>query len=104
MLIVYPIREAPMKFTDRWDEDWQEWRCSDCDPDLADDDEPEGEAHKHEKPYVVLIPLGEPKPDHCPRCSSYLSLCEGDAKLRVTNTPAERYTARQAREAEAENA
>lgn len=84
--------------SDRYDEEWQQYRCSDCDPELADEDEPEDPANQYEKPYVMLVPKGEAKPDLCPRCGSYLSLCEGDTGLHITNTPYERWAAKHAEE------
>ena len=68
---------------ERWDDNWQEWRCADCDPDNGNSE--------YDKPYVMLVPVGEPAPSYCPRCDSYLGLCEGDDKLRITNTPAEQW-------------
>lgn len=73
-----------MNSDDRFDEDWKAWRCADCDPALEDPAE-------FSKPYVILLPEAEDSPDHCPRCSSYLSFCEEARGLRITNTPAERY-------------
>jgi Zn finger protein HypA/HybF involved in hydrogenase expression len=71
---------------DRYEENWQSWRCSDCDPEFV-----EGYGTK---PYVMLVPEGEEVPEHCPRCGSHLSLCDGDKGLRITNTPAERWAAK----------
>lgn len=73
---------------DRFDEAFQEWRCADCDPDVDDSE--------YDKPYVLLLPHGEPAPAYCPRCGSYLSFCEGDGDLRITNHLRERYAARHA--------
>lgn len=75
---------------DRYDEDWTAYRCSDCDPTLVFDD-PDDPAAEYEQPYVLLVPEGDPTPDFCPRCASYLSLCDGDRGLRIANTPAERW-------------
>ena len=75
---------------DRYDEDWQLHTCVDCDPEYADEDNPEDEAHKYDKPYVMVIPVGDPAPDTCPRCGSYLGMTDGDNKLKITNTPATR--------------
>lgn len=69
---------------DRYDEEWVAFRCSDCDPTLADADEPDDPAHNFEKPYVLAVPKGESTPDLCPRCGSYLSLLDTDAELQVT--------------------
>lgn len=77
--------------TDRLDEEFQLYRCADCDPEHADEGEDRGD-----KPYVLLVPMGEEVPDHCPRCGSYLGLCEGADSLRITNTPAERWARSQA--------
>lgn len=85
---------------DRYDEDWQEYHCSDCDPSFAD----EGEESEYDKLYQLMVPVGEPVPDHCPRCGSYLSLLDGDKGLRVANTPAERWAKRREAEAKDEKA
>jgi len=82
---------------DRFDEDWQEYHCSDCDPTLGDPDEDS----EHDKPYVLMVPEGDPIPDHCPRCGSYLSLLDGEKGLRIANTSAERWAERRRAEAEA---
>lgn len=82
----------------RNDEDWQEFRCSDCDPEHLDDDE----ESEYEKPYIMLVPVGEPVPDNCPRCGSYLSLLEQTKGLRVTDPRLQRYAEARAKEAEAE--
>jgi DNA-directed RNA polymerase subunit RPC12/RpoP len=78
---------------DRYDENWQAYRCSDCDPTIDD------EVEEYKKPYVMLVPEGENVPDHCPRCGSYLSLLDGDKGLCVTNTPGERWQKRREEEA-----
>lgn len=84
---------------DRFDEPWQEWRCCDCDPDLA---RKSGEEPEYEKPYIVLLPKGVKSPDFCGQCGDYLSMCEGASDLRITNTPAERWAAKRREEAEHE--
>lgn len=73
---------------DRFDEAFREWRCADCDPDAG--------GEEYEKPYVLLLPHGESAPTHCPRCESYLSFCEGDDGLRITNHWRDRLMARKA--------
>lgn len=84
----------------RFDEAWQEYSCADCDPTLLGfEDEAE-----YEKPYVLLVPEGEPTPDLCPRCGSYLSLTDGIKGLQITNTPEERWAKRQAEKALEESA
>lgn len=76
---------------DRFGEAWQEYHCADCHPDTWDEEK--GEEFKFDKPYVLLVPEGETVPDFCPRCESYLGLCDGAKGLRITNTPAERWIA-----------
>lgn len=80
--------------SDRFDEEWVEWRCSDCDPAFADD-----EPAEYDKPYVMALPRGEATPDYCPRCNSYLSMCEGGGRLHISNRPAERWDAERHRTA-----
>lgn len=79
-----------MSIDDRFGEEWQAQVCADCDPTL-----PGMEDSEYEKPYVILLPMDEPAPDHCPRCGSYLGFCGGGDELRITNTPAERWAAKQ---------
>lgn len=74
---------------ERYDEDWQAYACVDCNPEYAASEE---EA-PYDKPYMILIPEGEPYPDTCPRCGDYLSLVDGDKGLRIANTPAQRWAA-----------
>jgi hypothetical protein len=74
----------------RFDEAWQEYSCADCDPTL-----PGMEDSEYEKPYVILVPEGTDAPDICPRCSSYLGFCEGAKDLQITNTPEQRWAAKQ---------
>jgi NAD-dependent SIR2 family protein deacetylase len=66
----------------RYNESWQAYTCSDCE-------------EEYDKPYVMVVPEGDPVPEHCPRCGSYLGLCTGDRGLRIANTPAERYAQKQ---------
>jgi DNA-directed RNA polymerase subunit RPC12/RpoP len=57
------------------DRKWLLYRCSDCDPEFAEDDE--DERTQYTGPMRMVYPAEEDKPDYCPRCGSYLSLDEG---------------------------
>jgi hypothetical protein len=75
----------------RFDEEWQEWICADCDPTMAGFEE----ETPYEKQFIILLPKGEDAPEFCPRCKSYLGFCEGADRLKVVNTPEERWAAAQ---------
>ena len=79
-----------MSAIDRLDEEWQAWVCSDCNPDFNDPDPNEPSNSPYEKSFVLLLPKGENAPDYCPRCDSYLSMCEGSSGLRVVSRPERR--------------
>lgn len=77
----------------RDDEEWIEWHCVDCDPEFLRDDEPLSPARDYDRPFVMLVPRGDPVPVNCPRCGSHSTMTQGASGLRVTNTPAERWIA-----------
>ena len=53
---------------------WRLYECSDCNPEFADANDPEGA--EYAEPYRIICQIGTEPPEHCPRCASYLSLCE----------------------------
>lgn len=81
-----------MILDNRYDERWTAYVCADCHPQH----EEEGE-RRYEKPYVMLVPEGDLHPDNCPRCESYLGLCQDDTGIKIdhASTPAARWAARQ---------
>src|SRR6059036_2569987 len=87
---------------ERWGEEFVGMSCSDCDPTLMGADEreeleAEGET-VYDAPYVFAHPKGEPKPDNCPRCGSYLSLSVDEEALTVHGHTLDRMAAKRAAE------
>ena len=70
------------------DRRWQLYRCSDCDPGLLDaDDDADHPARQYTEPYRIICQIGAARPDSCPRCSSYLSLCEATEVYVTSGKP-----------------
>lgn len=62
---------------------WHMYVCSDCDPDPMFRDEDDESGVEYDNKAIVILPSDIERPDHCPRCQSYLSL--GDPTVvRVT--------------------
>ena len=75
-----------------WDEDWRSYRCSDCDPEIAKES---GEEPEFQRACIVLVREDDEPPKHCPQCESYLSMCEDESELHITNTLFHRWAAKQ---------
>lgn len=65
-------------------EPWILYTCTDCDPEnLLDDADDEDPANKYDIAAQIVLPQRIDKPNHCPRCGSYLSMM-ASATVTVT--------------------